>query len=244
MMLGGNVKKDEMYYTVSRDVFERFPGYVRGVVIARGITNSESSAELASLLRAAEDSVREQLNLEALPEHPRMASWREAYRSFGAKPSKFRPSIEAMVRRVLRNEPLRSINAVVDIGNVVSLNHLVPAGGHAIDVLTQDISLRTAAGDEEFIPLDSDQVENPLPGEIIFVEGKTVLTRRWTWRQGRHTLVVPATTAVEVNVDGLPPVPIAEVEGACREIMELIERFCGGNARCEMLTVENPSIRL
>ena len=80
-----------------------------------------------------------------------------------------------------------------------------PAGGHAIDFVKEDIILRPALGDEEFIPLDSDQVETPTPGEIIFVEGKTVLTRRWTRRQGKHTLVVPETKDLEFNVDGLPP---------------------------------------
>ncbi|MGO9569582.1 MAG: B3/4 domain-containing protein [Desulfomonilaceae bacterium] len=238
------MKQDERYFTISDEVFERFPGYVRGVVIAHGLTNGESPQELNSLLRSAEDFIRQELNLEKLVEHLRIASWREAYRSFGAKPSKFRPSIEAMVRRVLRNELLPSINTLVDIGNVVSLRHLVPAGGHAIDVLTSDMELRLAAGDELFTPLDSEQVENPLPGEVIFAEGKTVLTRRWTWRQGRHTLVQPNTTAVEFNVDGLPPVPIAEVENACREIAELIEKFCGGHTRHEIVTKANPKIKL
>jgi DNA/RNA-binding domain of Phe-tRNA-synthetase-like protein len=149
-----------------------------------------------------------------------------------------------MVRRVLRNEQLPSINALVDIGNVVSLNHLVPAGGHAIDVLQNDIELRFAAGDELFTPLDSEQVENPVPGEVIFAEGTTVLTRRWTWRQGRHTLLVPTTTAIEVNVDGLPPVPVAEVEKACGEIADLIEKFCGGQTRHEIVTKENPRVKL
>lgn len=238
------MKQESIYFTISSEVFSRFPGYVRGVVVAHGVTNGKSTEELISLLREAEDSVRRQLDLEKLAEHPRIASWREAYRSFGAKPSKFRPSIEAMARRVLRNDPLPTINKLVDIGNIVSLRHLMPAGGHAIDVLTEDIELRPAAGNEQFVPLDSDQMENPLPGEIIFVEGQTILTRRWTWRQAKHSLVVPTTTAVEFNVDGLPPVPIAENEEACREIMELIERFCGGNARYEILTPENPKIRL
>ncbi len=238
------MKQDERYFAVSEEVFSLFPGYVRGVVIARGLTNRESPEELVSLLRGAEDSLREQLKLETLAEHPRIASWREAYRSFGAKPSKFRPSIEAMARRVLRNEPLPSINALVDIGNTVSLRHIVPAGGHAIDFLLEDMELRLAAGDETFTPLDSEQAENPLPGEVIFVEGKTVLTRRWTWRQSKHTLVLPTTTEIEFNVDGLPPVPVAEVEQACREIMELIERFCGGSGRYEILSRENPRIKL
>jgi DNA/RNA-binding domain of Phe-tRNA-synthetase-like protein len=235
---------DGFYFTISDEVFARFPGYVRGVVVAQGLTNGPSPSGLVELLRDAENMVRRQLNPESLTEHPRIAAWREAYRAFGAKPAKFRPSVEAMARRVLKNDPLPSINALVDIGNVVSLRRVVPAGGHAIDVLRSDIELRPAAGDEIFVPLDSEEAEHPAAGEIIFVQGKTVLTRRWTWRQARHTLVLPETTAVEFNVDGLPPVPVEEIAGACREIAGLIEEFCGGRARSEILSKDSPSMRL
>jgi DNA/RNA-binding domain of Phe-tRNA-synthetase-like protein len=234
----------ELYYTIAEEVFAQFPGYVRGVVLAYDVVNGESPPDLVLLLREAEASVRDRLRLEGLAEHPRIASWREAYRSFGAKPSKFRSSIEAMVRRALRDQELPTINALVDIGNILSLRHLAPTGGHAIDVVTQDIALRPATGEEEFVPFGSEQVEHPLPGEIIFVEGNTVLTRRWTWRQANHTLTLPTTTAIEFNVDGLPPIPVAEVEEICQEVVELIRRFCGGRSRFELLTRENPRIRL
>lgn len=231
-------------YEISEMVFAQFPGYARGVVLAYGVSNGESSAELVSLLRAAEASVRERLRIETVAEHPRIASWREAYRSFGAKPSKFRPSMEAMARRVLRDQEIPAINALVDIGNIVSLRHLVPAGGHAIDVIEQGMALRPATGKEAFIPFGAEDVEHPLPGEIIFAEGDTVITRRWTWRQATHTLLVPATTAVEFNVDGLPPVPIAEVDEMCGEIAELIQRYCGGHTRHEILTAKKPRMSL
>lgn len=235
---------DEKYCWVSERVFNQFPGYVRGVVAAYGLTNGDAPEELVSLLRATEVSVRKQLSLDTLAQHPRIVAWREAYRAFGAKPSKFRPSMEAMTRRVLRDERLPPINTLVAIGNVVSLRHLVPAGGHAIDVIAGSMELRPATGEEQFIPLDAEAVENPLPGEIIFVEGNTVLTRRWTWRQAKHTLIVPTTTAAEFNVDGLPPVSVAEVEEVCREIMELTERFCGGTTHYEILSREKPRLRL
>ncbi len=238
------MKGKDLNYTISTEVFTQFPGYVRGVVRAYGATNGPSSDELVALLRDAETAVRNQLKTEDLAEHPRMVSWREAYRSFGAKPTKFRPSMEAMARRVLKEQEIPSINALVDIGNIVSLRFLVPAGGHAIDVMEQDVALRAATGDEEFIAFGSDQVENPLPGEIILVEGKTVLTRRWTWRQANHTLVLPTTTDIEVNVDGLPPVEVPEVGEACRQLIELIERFCGGTTSYEILSRENPTIKL
>ncbi|MDD9417934.1 phenylalanine--tRNA ligase beta subunit-related protein, partial [Staphylococcus aureus] len=84
---------------------------------------------------------------------------------------------EALARRALRGEALPAINALVDIGNLISLHHLVPVGGHAIDGVTGDIALRPATGQESFVPFGSDQVECPLPGEVIFAEGDTVLTR-------------------------------------------------------------------
>jgi DNA/RNA-binding domain of Phe-tRNA-synthetase-like protein len=236
--------QSEKIFSVSEDVFSRFPDYVRGVVVAYGITNGPSGDSLMELLREAEEKVRKELGASNVADHPRIASWREAYRSFGAKPTKFRPSIEAMARRVMKNESLPNISALVDIGNIVSLSHLVPAGGHAIDVLEEGMTLCPAVGDEHFIPLDSDQVENPLPGEIIFVDGKKVMTRRWTWRQAKHTLVLPTTTAIEFNVDALPPVPVDEVEQACRELTELINTFCGGNSRYEIITRDHPCMKL
>jgi DNA/RNA-binding domain of Phe-tRNA-synthetase-like protein len=234
----------ELYYTISDEIFRRFPGYVRGVVIAHNVNNIASPEELIRLLRASEASVRQRLDLDLLTEDSHIKSWREAYRSFGAKPSEFRSSIEAMLRRVLRNDSLPTINALVDIGNVVSLRHLVPVGGHAIDVVEDNIELRLASGGEDFIPFGSDELEHPLPGEIIFAEGNIVLTRRWTWRQANHTLTLLETRAIEFNVDGLPPVPATEIEQACMEIVELVGQFCGGVIHFELLSQNNPRIRL
>jgi len=233
-----------IFYSIDDEVFGRFPGYVRGVVLAYGVSNGDSPPELIAMLRDAEVSVRDRVEKDGLADHPRISSWREAYRSFGAKPSKFRSSIEAMVRRVLSNHELPIINTLVDIGNVLSLRHLVPTGGHAIDEVEEDIILRPANGEETFVPFGSDQVEHPIPGEIVFVEGNTVLTRRWSWRQANHTLTLPTTTAIEFNVDGLPPVPESEVRNICQETIDMVSRFCGGRTRFEILSRENPRIKL
>ena len=177
-------------YRIADDVFARFPEYRRGVVVVHGVCNGAAADELVLLLRQEETRARARLNLETLTAEPRLASWREASRLLGYKPGDFRPSIEALLRRVLRGQELPSINALVDIGNIVSLRHLLPVGGHAIDVLTRDIALRPATGAEEFIPFGSQEIEHPLPGEFVFAEGNKVLTRRWIWRQANHTLTL------------------------------------------------------
>lgn len=235
---------NEIYYSVANEIFARFPGYARGVVLAYGVKNGDSPPELVALLREAEASLRGRLTIDQVTGEPRFVSWREAFRWFGTKASDFRASVEAMARRVLRGQEIPSINALVDIGNTISLRHLMPAGGHAIDFVKGDISLRPASGDEEFTAFGSTELEHPVPGEIVLVEGTAVLTRRWCWRQAVHTLTLPETTAIEFNVDGMPPVPRQEVEDACREMIGLIERFCGGRTRFEVLSRENPRIRL
>jgi len=234
----------ELFYSIHPDIFARFPGYMRGVVLAYEVTNRTSPADLVEMLRAEETGLRNRLTLEALAETPRIKAWREAFRSLGVKPGEYRPSIEALVRRVLRSELLPAINALVDLGNLVSLRHLVPIGGHAIDQLTQDIALRPATGAETFVALGSDTLEHPQPGEIIFVEDQVVMTRRWVWRQSHHTLTLPETRAVEVNIDGLPPVSLEEVTQACKDVQELIHTFCGGRTRVEILSAHNPRIGL
>ncbi len=231
-------------YTIAPQVFEKFPEYIRGVVLAVGVSNGESTPELIQLLRDEEKSLQQRLKVEEITNYPKVNSWREAFRSLGIKPSEYRSSIEAMSRRVLRGNELPSINALVDIGNILSLRHLVPTGGHALDNIQGDITLRPATGKEEFIPFGSDEMEHPDPDEFVFVEGDTVLTRRWSWRQANHSLTLPSTKVIEFNIDGLPPVTRSETELVAKDMFELVKRFCGGELSVQYLTRENPSISL
>jgi DNA/RNA-binding domain of Phe-tRNA-synthetase-like protein len=184
------------------------------------------------------------LNMDTILVNSRIAAWREAYRSIGIKPTEFRPSVEALARRVLRGEPLPSISTLVDIGTLVTIQRLLPTGAHAIDHLTGDIELRFASGEETFEPFGTDIVEHPAPGEIIFAEGNIVMTRRWTWRQAKHSLVVPETTAVEVNVDGLPPFTLRDVQAICEDVGVLLVKYCGGTTRFDVLTKDHPVMDL
>jgi DNA/RNA-binding domain of Phe-tRNA-synthetase-like protein len=229
---------------IAEEIFARFPNYVRGVVIATGVRNGISPDELVVSLRKEEQVLRQKISLEEIALHPRLESWREAYRQTGVKPNKYRPSIDAMVRRVLQGNEIPSINTLVDIGNLFSLRYILPVGGHAIDVLHNEMALRLAAGSEVFYPFGSDSAEHPDPGEIIFTDGELVMTRRWTWRQANHTLTLQTTTAIEINIDALPPFPIDKVGQICADIAETLKTFCGGEAYFEILSRQNSSIEL
>ncbi len=222
-----------------------YPGYQRGVVVATGVENGEEEREdIAGLLREAEELVRSRDDLEPVTAHPRIAAWREAYRRFGAKPAKYRSSIEAMVRRVRRGDALPYINDIAALGNIFSLRHLLPIGAHDPGQTDDRLLLTRARGDELFTPFGADAVENPEPGEVVYLSGNNVLCRRWTWRQAECTKMTAESTRVAVNVDALPPVSPAETENICEEMASMIRRFCGGEVHCSYLRDDNRVIEI
>lgn len=234
---------ETLEYQISREIFELYPTYCRGVIVIDGADNRSTEQKLAPLLRHTEAHVRDSLP-GVVTEQPCIAAWREAYRKFGAKPSEHRSSIEALVRRVLKPDSLPSINSLVDIGNVVSLRHLLPVGVHPLTGATRSLDLRRARPSDSFVPLASEAAEIPHAGEVVLASGSDVLTRRWTWRQAANTQTLSDTTRVFYNVDGLEPSTPDVVRQAMHDIVRLVNEHCGGRiVASALLTIDSPSLR-
>lgn len=229
-------------YRIDAEIFRLYPGYRRGLVLGQRLRNGPSSPALIEQLRTQEAAVRARVQGNPA-EYPRIAAWREAYRRFGARPSDFRSSTEALTRRVLRGDALPSINALVDIGNLISLRYLVPVGVHPVPAAAGALCLRLSQPADSFLPPDGAAGETPEQGEVVFVQEHTVLTRRWTWRQSALTLTLPETTAVFFNIDALQDVPDEELHAAARDIGQLVREHCGGDADSTVLRVDNASWR-
>ena len=91
---------------------------------------------------------------------------RALYRSFGVDPTKVRPSSEALLRRVLRGEPLPRISGPVDLANALALRFLLPIGLYDADRLSGDVEARLGRPGETYAGIRKDEVH---------VEGRLVL---------------------------------------------------------------------
>lgn len=232
------------YMRIAEEIFDLFPHYNRGVVLAWGVQNRETSPELARLLFEEAQRIRDAFAGQDLNGIENLASWRDAFRQIGLKPTKHRPSIDALVRRIMQGAELPLINTLADIGNLFSLRYLAPVGGHDIDVLIDGMDLRPAIGNETFSPFGTEEIENPDPGEIIFTDGNRVMTRRWVWRQARHSILQTTTQAMEYNIDGLPPANEDLVRQIGDEISAMVRETCGGETTFQLLNASNPELLL
>jgi DNA/RNA-binding domain of Phe-tRNA-synthetase-like protein len=210
-------------------IFARFPGVLVGAVVARGLDNRTTRPELADRLRRAERAARERLGSGPVAEHERIAPWREAYRAFGAKPSRYRSSLEALARRVLAGDKLPSINPLVDLYNRVSLDHLLPAGGEDLAAVVGTVRLRFASEGEAAVELLGDSEPRvPEPGEVIYADDAGAICRRWNWREAARTKLTPDTCDAILVLEALPPAGRGELDAALADLAGAIESLLGG----------------
>jgi DNA/RNA-binding domain of Phe-tRNA-synthetase-like protein len=221
---------------ITQEVLAAFPQYIRGVVSARNVNNTEENSQLIALLRKAEQASTQDTSLQEIKNHPFIAPWRQVYTKFGSNPNKFYSSIESLCRRARRGDQLPYINTAVALFNYFSLKHIVPSGGDDLDSVRGDLRLTLARGNEPFTPFNAEEVEHPDPGEVIYVDDSFVMCRRWNWRQGFQTRLSPETRNIAINVDCLPPFTREKAEEITAELAGLVREFCGGEVKYALLT--------
>jgi DNA/RNA-binding domain of Phe-tRNA-synthetase-like protein len=233
-----------MKFSVDPQIFERFPSLILGVVSVIGIDNRGESGELKTLLQESEAEIGRNYLSESLSQHPKIQAWRRAYSEFGAKPKKYKSSVESLYRMVLKGDGLKPINKLVDIYNFVSLKHMLPLGGDDLDKIDGDIRLQMAKGGEPFIPLHSQETEPARPGEVVYSDDKEILCRRWNWRECDKTKMTEETSNAVLVVEALPPSARNDVETAAEELSRLVHQFCGGDSAVHLLDSHHPEIIL
>ncbi|MFF0723988.1 B3/4 domain-containing protein [Streptomyces sp. NPDC004134] len=207
---------------VADDVRALAPGFAHVTVVARGLVGGPSDAAGAALLDDAARRLAARLGDTPPQQDPHMQAWRAAYAAFGAKPSKFRNSAEALARRALADAGLPRINRLVDIYNAVSVAHLVPVGGEDTDQTDGDMHLIRATGEERF------DEEHPDAGEVVWRDGAGVTCRRWNWRQGVRTRLTEDSTNALFLLERQEPMTYEELTAAAEELAEALQKSSPG----------------
>ena len=192
--------------TVSPEVFDLRPDYRCLLIAVEGISPVPSDESSEALLVRAEQAATKALDKTAVEELPHIASWREAFSAFGAKPNRTRNSAEALIRRATSGLP--RINRLTDIYNSLSVIHQVPFGGEDLSKYQGAPRLVRATGSEIFdTAADGELIsENPDVGEVVWCDDAGVTCRRWNWRQGKRTQLTDDSTSVLFILDALDPI--------------------------------------
>jgi DNA/RNA-binding domain of Phe-tRNA-synthetase-like protein len=204
---------------VDGEVLALRPDYRVLLVAVDGLVNGPSNQASEALLRAAEAAACKALAQRPVEQLPHVAAWREAYRSFGAKPQRTRNSLESLLRRAEFGLP--RVNQLTDIYNAVSVLNQIPVGGEDLNRYSGVAKLIRATGDEPFDTVVDGVavIEHPEQGEVVWCDNAGVTCRRWNWRQARRTQLRDDTTRALFILDALGPMTDDALDAAADDLI-------------------------
>jgi DNA/RNA-binding domain of Phe-tRNA-synthetase-like protein len=120
------------------------------------VPSSEATAQapaadpVAALRRRVAAQARSRRDLARLPEDPTVAAVRGLFRAVGCDPTRYRPSSEALLRRVLKGDELPAIQPLVDLNNCLSIELAVPCSMLLEGSFMPPVTLRAGRSGEAF----------------------------------------------------------------------------------------------
>lgn len=232
-------------FTVEEKVFALLPDYCLGIVVAEGIDNRGERAAVSAMLDGSVLAFAERYVGQDVRELPNVKAYREAFRSLDMNPNKFMCSIEALTKRVQKGNPLPHINPIVDLGNALSVKYQLALGAHDIDRMEPEgLAVRFSTEQDRFLPMGETQSEAMPAGELVYVSGHTVKTRRWLWRQSDDGKITGETGTVFFPIDGFASVNHDTVLQARDELAETLKAVFDCRVRTAFLDREHPGVEL
>ncbi|HKI01475.1 MAG TPA: phenylalanine--tRNA ligase beta subunit-related protein [Thermoanaerobaculia bacterium] len=133
---------------VSFPVTHELEGWDLFWVRLEGIPGTDG--EIAELRRAVSERARSDFEPESLASDPTVAALRALFRAAGCDPTRYRPSSEALLRRVLKGEDLPAIHPLVDFNNCLSVALAVPCCVVGEGTFTPPVVLRAGRAGESY----------------------------------------------------------------------------------------------
>jgi DNA/RNA-binding domain of Phe-tRNA-synthetase-like protein len=163
-------------------------------LLSSGLPHEDGSYEPESRDRLQPEAPGREGGLRLQPEELRrnIELVRTMYKRVGIDPTKRRPSSEALLRRVLKGEPLPRVNAAVDVCNWCSFEFQVPYGLYDTARIYGDVTLRLGQPGESYPGIRKDDVH--VGGRITLADDAGPFGNPTS--DSARTMVTTATTGV------------------------------------------------
>jgi DNA/RNA-binding domain of Phe-tRNA-synthetase-like protein len=226
------------------DILAQFPQTIGGVIVATGMNNTPTPDSLKRAYLDEQEAVKIQIGDTPLSELHSLSAWRTTFSAFGVPPTKYRSAAEALLRRLTKKGDIPSINALVDIGNLVSIRYRIPAAVFDMRDCTGTLTVRFANGDERYTELVSDEINHPDKGEVIYADATgLVFARRWCWKQSLQSAAQLDTVDAIVVTEAQHHNSHTDIENAVSDLLNLLKKTVGGHFQSAILHQDKPAFQ-
>ena len=212
-----------MNIIVSNEIESVCPQFAGAAVEAR-VVNTPRSEGLWAEIDALCENYKQQFDTTSIKQLPGVEATRRVYRACGKDPSRYRPSSEALIRRVVQGKNLYQIDTLVDLINLASMKFGYSIGGFDADKFEGDtLTLGVGKKDEPYEGIGRGILN--IEGLPVYRDSKGGVGTPTS--DNERTKIELSTTHLFVIVNGYDG-NRETVNANARYIKDLLERFAEG----------------
>jgi DNA/RNA-binding domain of Phe-tRNA-synthetase-like protein len=221
-------------------VLEIVPTFKLGLNHYTKITVAESPQMLKGRLQLFQELLFFDLDDKPVTDFPGIKEWREVWKSFGANPSRHRHSTEALMRRIAKENYLRSFHSAVDLNNFFSLQYEIPVGIYDADKIKGNVSLTIGTKESGYDGLNGRF--NSLENIVILSDDEGPFGSPYV-DSARTAVTEETTNALHVfflrpSMDGTEALELTTAAG------NMFTEISGGDGQSYVLQENQPSIAI
>lgn len=154
-----------METSISPEIIREIPGFKIGVISYKNIEVSESPQMLKGRMRLFQESIFFEMEDKKVQDLEPIKEWRTIFKKIGTDPGRYRPSSEALYRRIQKQQYLEPFHSAVDLNNFFSLQHQIPFGIYDADELSGPVEIRVGAADDSYLAINGREVN--MDGKLV-----------------------------------------------------------------------------
>ena len=130
-----HIKADEQLFAQAGDV--KF-----GIIHYEGMEAGNIPSMLVGRLQLYIENLHTELQTKTWAEYTGIAAWRKIFKQTGADPSRYRPSVEALYRRIKKEPSAPTGNSAIALNNFFSLQYEIPLGIYDAKAIKGDVLIK------------------------------------------------------------------------------------------------------
>lgn len=218
--------KRKFEFKVQQDVLD-LGVKIKGVRI-HGIDNTVYSSSLNDYIDVHVKRLLKNNSLEVLKEDRIIQGFYELHKEVGIPKRKNLPASENLLKNLLKKQEFHKINPLVDLYNLISMDTKLALGAHDLDKTEGNISLRLTQGNENYIPLGSEEAKEVKADIYSYIDDANDIICYSEIRQVDKTKVTEESKDVFFIVQGNQATTDKYVEDVAQELITVVTYYLGG----------------
>lgn len=202
---------------------------IRGVII-ENVDNEQYSQQLKEFLNEHIQKLLEKETPETIKDDI-IEGFYQLHQKVNIPKRKNLPASENLLKILIKKQTMFSINPIVDIYNLISMETRLALGAHDIDKIDGNMSLRITTGQENFIPLGQSEAKDVKPGVYSYIDDRNDVLCYLEIRQVDKTKITSDSKNIFYIVQGNENTTQQYVDQVAQYLIDTTVRFCGGTGK-------------